>query len=110
MNAPATAGQMTYIGGDDSFVYAIGPDAKTAWNFLAPDGTSAPTVSDGVLYVSGDASTRSTRLPARCYGRPTRRALRVQPAGGRRRVVYASCDDATLYALTAATRTTLWSY
>jgi uncharacterized protein YjbI with pentapeptide repeats/outer membrane protein assembly factor BamB len=112
LTAPATAGHMTYVGGDDGYLYAIGPDGKAAWNFLAPDGTSAPTVSDGVLYVSAGSVYAFNAASGQQLWKanPTSSSgCSAQPAvagGG----VYVSCDDGTLYALTAASGTTLWSY
>jgi len=32
---------MTYVGGDDGYLYAIGPNGKAAWDFLAPTGATS---------------------------------------------------------------------
>jgi uncharacterized protein YjbI with pentapeptide repeats/outer membrane protein assembly factor BamB len=112
LTAPATAGHMTYVGGDDGYLFAIGPDGKTAWNFLAPDGTSAPTVSDGVVYVSAGlvyAFNAASGQQLWSANPTSSSGCSNQPAVAAG-VLYVSCDDGTLYALSAATGTTMWSY
>lgn len=110
LTAPAATGRMTYVG--NGYLYAIGPDGKTAWKFLTPGSPSAPTVSDGVVYDSGgsvyafnaaDGVLLWQANPTSASGCSTQPAV----ASG---LVYVACDDDTMYALSAATGATLWSY
>jgi uncharacterized protein YjbI with pentapeptide repeats/outer membrane protein assembly factor BamB len=123
-SAPAIANGVVYInvGG---VIYAIGRNGQPFWPiamqlFPGPPPTpynlsSAPTVANGTVYVAGNAvqalnaATGASRWAAATLPGLAADGVCNQPAVASG-VVYASCNNGDLYALSAATGTVLWSY
>lgn len=109
---PAVIGNTAYFS-DSNYLYAVGPGGKQDWSVLEDSPPSAMTVDAGVLYVTAggyvyaiDPATGSQLWradPAQTSG------CASQPAasGG---VIYVTCGDGELYALSATTGNTLWQF
>ncbi len=110
LTAPAVAGHVAFVGSSYGNLYAIGPGGHQEWKFST--ASSAPTVQGRVVYVTGgdvNALNASSGLPLWSVDPAARTGCNSQPAVDGA-VVYASCGDGALYALSAATGATLWSY
>jgi uncharacterized protein YjbI with pentapeptide repeats/outer membrane protein assembly factor BamB len=120
-SAPAVVNGVAYLDVSGT-IYAIGPDGQPYWPIPQPlreptQGplTSAPTVVNGTVYAAGsivqalNAASGSTDWTAATLPGLASDGSCNQPAVVSA-VVYVSCSDGDLYALSAATGSVLWSY
>jgi uncharacterized protein YjbI with pentapeptide repeats/outer membrane protein assembly factor BamB len=113
VEAPVTAdGNLAFVA-DTNYLWAIGPGGYVAWKSSNLTPTSAPTVAGGELYIADSTEGYLYALNAASglelwRAQPGTGGCTSQPAYSAG-TVYASCGN-TLYALSAATGTTEWSW
>jgi uncharacterized protein YjbI with pentapeptide repeats/outer membrane protein assembly factor BamB len=111
VDVPVTAaGNLVFLT-DTNYLWAIGPGGYVAWKGSLQEPISAATVAGSQLYVVAGGALNALNADS---GVPL---WRVQPGNGgcgsqpaySAGIVYASCGN-TLYALSAATGATAWSW
>jgi uncharacterized protein YjbI with pentapeptide repeats/outer membrane protein assembly factor BamB len=108
--SPAVSNDIAYITAG-TLVFAIGPGGQEVWSTQGQldEFTSAPTIADGVVYVSGPDATAAFNAVTGAVIWTAEPDANCGQAAVAADTVYLTCEG-SLQALDAATGQTLWSY